>query len=89
MDFTSNINPEQLYISVTEACRVLNLTQNDIRRAMLAKEVTWDVVAGRLKLYRSSVEAFADRLERYRAKYNHNQGDTIRFPVPNVGVQYV
>ena len=84
MDFTNNIDPEQLYISVTESCRALNLTQNDIRRAMLAKEVTWDVVGGRLRLYRASVEDFVPRLDAYRKSHNLGPMDSIKFPIPKI-----
>lgn len=62
MHFSSDVNPENMYMGPAEACRLLGTDQNGIRGLMLKKLVSWDMVYGKTMLYRASVEAYRDKL---------------------------
>jgi hypothetical protein len=63
MWFGSDIDPNTLYMNTGEACATLGIDRNQLRQAMVRKDIEYDRVAGHTLVYRTSVESYKQKLE--------------------------
>ena len=66
----SLVKPQELFMSLKEACEVLEVDRNNLSSMLGRKQIEFELVAGHRLLYRQSVYALKERRDNKNKVHN-------------------